>query len=207
MSRLGQPAADALNRRAARRAVLLLAVVLTWVTPIAGQERAPNGRIYNELLPFVGLTGVRVEVVGLGGAIFNAPGVVGDPETVVTGLSRASQQQLDADIRADISEAFRAASIPLLASSASGTDVTPRLAIHIAWARVKADVVTVQVRIELLEAARLVKDPSQIGWSATWVNTYNSVSSGPDLTSVIRSVTRGQVTSFVELYVRAHRAA
>jgi hypothetical protein len=197
----------AIGRLAAHHTVLLLAVVLTWVTPIAAQERAPNGRIYNELLPFVGLTGVRVEVAGLGGGIFHVPGVVGDPETVVTGLSRATQQQLDADIRADISEAFRAANIPLLASSASGTDVTPRLAIHIAWARVKADVVTVQVRMELLEAARLVKDQSRIVWSSTWVNTDNSVSSGTDLASVIRSVTRSQTGSFVELYVRAHRAA
>jgi hypothetical protein len=179
---------------------------LTWATPIGGQERAPNGRIDNELLPFVALTGVRVEVRGLSGAIFNVPGVVGDPETVVTGLSRASQQQLEGSIRADIAEAFRMGSIPLLASTASGSDVRPRLVIDIAWARVKPDVVTVQVRIELVEAARLVEDQSRIVWSPTWVDTYNSISAGPDLASVIRSVTGGQVTSFVELYVRAHRA-
>jgi hypothetical protein len=188
------------------RQVLFATVLLTSVTPAGGQERAPNGQIYGELLPFVGLDGVRVEVVGLGGVIFNVPGVVGDPETVVTGLSRAEQQQLDEIIRADIAEAFRIGSIPLLATDGSAGDVRPRLAIRIGWAKVKPDVTTVQCRIELLEAARLVRDQSRIVWSSMWGSTYNSISSGPDLPAVIRSVTRGQVTSFVELYVRAHRA-
>ena len=188
------------------RQVLIAAVLLTSVTPAGGQERAPNGQIYGELVPLVGLEGVRVEVSGLDGGIFNVPRVVGDPETAVTGMSRAEQQQLDKIIRADIAEAFRTGSIPLLASDGSAKDVRPRLAIRIGWARVKPDVITVHGSIELLEAARLVKDQSRIVWSSTWGSTYNSISSGPDLAAVIRSVTRGQVTSFVELYVRAHRA-
>jgi len=190
-----------------RQVLFATVLLLTWVTPTTGgQERAPNGGIYGELLPFVGLDGVRLEVSGLGGGIFNVPSVVGDPETVVTGLSRAEHQELDELIRADIAEAFRTGGIPLLASDRSASELRPLLAIRIGWARVKPDVITVQVRIELLEAARLVKDQSRIVWSSMWGSTYNSISSGPDLAAVIRSVTRGQVTSFVGLYVRAHRA-
>jgi len=187
--------------------VLFATVLLAWVAPLAGrQERAPNGEIYRELLPFVGLDGVRLEITGLGGGVFNVPGgVVGDPETAVTGLSRAEHQQLDQVIRADIAEAFRTGGIPLLPSDRSRTsEVRPLLAIHIGWARVKADTITVQVRIDLLEAARLLKDQSRIVWSSTWGSTYNSISTGPDLAAVVRSVTRGQVDSFVSLYVRAH---
>jgi hypothetical protein len=69
---------------------------------------------------------------------------------------------------------------------------------------VKPDTITVHVRIDLLEAARLVKDPSRIGWASSWGSTYYSVSSGPDLARLVRSITRGQVSSFVALYVRAH---
>jgi hypothetical protein len=181
-------------------------VLLAIRAPVAqGQERAPNGQIYGELLPFVGLEGVRLEVHGLGGAIFNTPGPVsGDPETTMTGLSRAEHEQLEQVIRADIEEAFRTDSIPLLSSGGSPNEIRSSLAIRIGWARVKPDVITVQVRIDLLEAARLLKDPSRIVWTSTWGSTYNSISSGPDLAAIVRSVTRGQVSSFVVLYVRAH---
>jgi hypothetical protein len=186
--------------------VLIAAVLLAFNSPAAGrQERAPNGAIYRELLPFVDLDGVRVQITGLGGAIFNVPGpIAGDPETTLTGLSRAEHEQLDRLIRADIDEAFRTSGIPLLSSDGSASEVRPLLAIHIGWARVKPETITVHVRIDLLEAARLLKDPSRIVWSSTWGSIYNSVSSGPDLAAVVRSVARNQVNSFVSLYVRAH---
>jgi hypothetical protein len=188
------------------RPVLFVIVLLAVAAPTAlGQERAPNGQIYRELLPFVGLEGVRLEIYGLGGGIFNIPGPVnGDPETVLTGLSRAEHQELERVLRADIDEAFRTGGIPILASGGSPDDVRPSLAIHIGWARVKPDTITVQVRIDLMEAARLVKDPSRVVRTSTWGTTYNSISSGPDLAAIVRSVTRGQVNSFVVLYVRAH---
>ena len=108
--------------------------------------------------------------------------MVGDPETAVTGFSRAEHQQLDQIIRADIAEAFRSGGdIPLLPSDRSrATEVRPLLAIHIGWARVVD-------RVEF-----------DMG------SSYNSVASAPDLAAVVRSVTRGQVDSFVSLYVRAH---
>ncbi|HEY2433532.1 MAG TPA: hypothetical protein VGI12_12725 [Vicinamibacterales bacterium] len=175
------------------------------VPAATGQERAPNGQIYRELLPFVGLDGVRVEIHGLGGGVFNIPGpITGDPETTLTGLSRAEHEQLERDIRSDIEEAFRNSRIPLLPSSGSADEVRPLLVIDIGWGRVKPDTITVHVRIDLLEAARLVKDPSRIGWASSWGSTYYSVSSGPDLAALVRSIARGQVSSFVALYVRAH---
>jgi hypothetical protein len=184
----------------------VVAGLLAIGAPIAtDQERAPNGQIYRELLPFVGLDGVRLQIRGLGGGIFNTPEpVTGDPETTLTGLSRAEHEQLERDIRTDIEETFRNNRIPLLATSGSADEVRPLLAIDIGWARVKQDTITVHVRIDLLEAARLVKDPSRIVWASSWGSTYNSVSSGPDLARVVRSVTRGQVSSFVALYLRAH---
>ena len=184
---------------------LFATALLTLWQPVAGrQERAPNGEIYRELLPFVGLAGVRLEVTGLGGALFNLPGVVSDPETAVTGLSRAEREQLNRTIRADITEDFRNGGIPLLPSNGSANEVTLLLAIHIGWVRVKPDAITVQVRIDLLEPARLLKDQSRIVWNSTWGNTYNGISSGPDLAAIVRSITRGQVNSFARLYVRAH---
>jgi hypothetical protein len=98
----------------------------------------------------------------------------------------------------------RTGGIPLLTSNGSANEVRPLLAIHIGWVRVKPDVITVQVRIDLLEPARLLKDQSRIVWNSTWGTTYNGISSGPDLAAVVRSITRGQVNSFARLYVRAH---
>jgi hypothetical protein len=186
--------------------ILCVILFLAVAPPAArGQERSPGGQIYRELLPFVGLEGVRLEIFGLGGGIFNTPGPVsGDPEKTLTGLSRAEHQELERTIRADIDEAFRAHAIPLLPGPRSSTEVRPSLTLHIGWSRVKPDTTTIQVRIDLLEAARLVKDPSRVVWASTWGSTYNSISSGPDLAAVVRSVTRGQVNSFVTLYARAH---
>ena len=186
------------------KSVLFVIVLLAIGAPAGeAQERAPGGQIYRELLPFVGLEGVRLEIVGLGGGVFNTPGPVsGDPETTLTGLSRAEHQQLERDIRADIDEAFRTNGIPLLSSSGSASPASLRL--HIGWNRIRPDIITVQVRIDLLESARLEKDPSRIVWASTWGSTYNSIASGPDLAAIVRSVTRGQVNSFAALYSRAN---
>jgi hypothetical protein len=79
------------------------------------------------------------------------------------------------------------------------------LVIDIHWARVKPDVITVQVKIDLMEAARLIKDPSQIVWTSTWRSAYTSMAPRlDDMPGVVRSVTRGEVESFARLYARAH---
>jgi hypothetical protein len=180
-------------------------ILLAGSGAIAGpQERGPNGEIYRELLPFVGLEGVRLRVTGLSGGVLNVPGAVGDPEKTVTGLSRAEHDQLDQAVRADIAQAFATSGIPILPANGSASEARPLLAMHITWARVRPDTITVQVRIDLMEAARLVKDQSRIVWTSTWGSTYNSIASGPDLPDVVRSVARGQIDSFVRLYVRAH---
>ena len=185
--------------------VLLATVFLTCTTLVAArQERGPTGEIYGELVPFVGLSGVRVEVNGLGVGKNTAPDWVADPAKAMTGLSHAEHEQLGQAIKTDIAETFRANAIPLLTSDGSATDTRPLLAIQIQWNQVRADTITVQVRMTLLEAARLLKDSSRIVWSATWGSTYHSLSSGPDLADVVRSVTRVQVRSFATLYARAH---
>jgi hypothetical protein len=186
--------------------VLRAIVVLVGVVSAAGygQERSSTGTIYNDLIPFVDLKGVRVEIKGLGGGIFNVPEVVGDPETAITGLSRTQHEQLERAIRADISEAFRVDGIPLLQSSGTASEIQPVLSIQINWYRVKPDAISVQVKANLMEPAHLLKDPKEIVWASTWGNAYNSVSSGSDLVDVVRSTTRNQVAQFIRLYARAH---
>lgn len=51
--------------------------------PAVGQERAPDGRSFGELLRFVGLEGVSVEVNGITGVMYNVPGQHEDPAKVL----------------------------------------------------------------------------------------------------------------------------
>jgi hypothetical protein len=182
-----------------------IALFIANIGPLYAQERATNGQIYNDLLPFVDLKGVRTEIRGLEGGIFNvAGGVTGDPETALTGLSRVQHEQLDQAIRTDIAEAFRSAGIPILISSGSANETQPVLSIHINLARMTTDTISIQVKLELKESARLVKDPTTIVWAPTWGTAYNLFSSSSDVAQVIRSTTSNQVAQFVRLYVRAH---
>ena len=189
-----------------RSCVLLGSFVLS-LQVTHGQQRAPNGEIYNELRPFVGVEGVRYQVTGLeGGTVFNVPGLenVADPEKAVTGLSRAEHEQLAHVVSTDVERILATSGVPN-PSVASSENQMALLAIDVRWMRVKPDIFTVQVRVDLMEAARLIKDPSRIVWSSSWRNIYTSVASGPnDLPSVVRSVTRSQVESFGRLYQRAH---
>ena len=189
-----------------RSCVLLGSIVLS-LQVTRGQERAPNGEIYNELRPFVGLEGVRYQVTGLeGGTVFNVPGLenVADPEKAVTGLSRAEREQLAHVVSTDVEQVLATSGVPSPSRAASENQIAV-LAIDVRWMRVKPDLFTVQVRVDLMEAARLIKDSSRIVWTSSWRNVYTSVASGPnELPSVVRSVTRSQVESFGRLYQRAH---
>ena len=189
-----------------RSCVLLGSIVLS-LQVTQGQERATNGEIYNELRPFVGVEGVRYHVTGLeGGTVFNVRGLenVADPERAVTGLSRAEREQLAHVVYTDVEQVLATSGVPNPSATASAEQIAV-LAIDVRWMRVKPDIFTVQVRVELMEAARLIKDPSRIVWTSSWRNVYTSVASAPnDLPSVVRSVTRSQVESFGRLYQRAH---
>ena len=189
-----------------RSCVLLGSLVLS-LQVTRGQERAPNGEIYNELRPFVGLESIRYQITGLeGGTVFNVPGLenVADPEKAVTGLSGAERGQLAHFVSTDVEQVLARSGVPNPHMGASESQ-SALLAIDIRWMRVKPAIFTVQVRVDLMEAARLIKDPSRIVWTSSWRNVYTSVASGPnDLPSVVRSVTRSQVESFGRLYKRAH---
>lgn len=126
---------------------------------------------------------------------------VGFAKARVTGLSRPELEQL-AHFRCRAGSREKRRSKPFGSASANQIAV---LAIDVRWMRVKPDIFTVQVRVDLMEAARLIKDPSQVVWTSSWRNVYTSVASSPnDLPSVVRSVTRGQVETFARLYQRAH---
>lgn len=189
-----------------RSCVLVGSIVLS-LQVTRGQERAPNGEIYNELRPFVGLEGIRYQITGLeGGTVFNVPGLenVADPEKAVTGLSRAEREQLAHFVYTDVEQVLARSGVPNPSGTASANQIAV-LAIDVRWMRAKPDLFTVQVRVDLMEAARLIKDPSRVVWTSSWRNVYTSIASTPnDLASVMRSVTRGQVESFARLYQRAH---
>jgi hypothetical protein len=110
---------------------LLLAPVLF------AQERAANGQIYGELKPFVGLQGVRFQVTGLGGGIWNVPTSKGetkttvDPETDATGLSHDENLKLAEEIRADAVETFKVNGIPLLTPQQEDMETRPVLVVSI----------------------------------------------------------------------------
>jgi hypothetical protein len=189
-----------------RSSVLVGSIVLS-LQVTRGQERAPNGEICNELRPFVGLEGIRYQITGLeGGTVFNVPGLenVADPEKALTGLSRAEREQLAHFVYTDVEQVLARSGVPNPSGTASANQIAV-LAIDVRWMRAKPDLFTVQVRVDLMEAARLIKDPSRVVWTSSWRNVYTSIASTPnDLPSVVRSVTRGQVESFARLYQRAH---
>jgi hypothetical protein len=137
--------------------------------PTCAQERAPNGQIYGELLPFVGLNGVRVQVLGtLLRAIYNLPVSSPDPAKDATGLGQTELEQLNRAITDDIADAFRRRGVPLLGRSEQYPDVTPRLEVEIQWSRVRADTVVINITTRLMEAGRLIKDASKIIWGKSW---------------------------------------
>jgi hypothetical protein len=61
------------------RALVVGGLALCAAALVNAQERAANGQIYGELLPFVGLGGVRIQVFGIGGAVYNVPVWVAKP--------------------------------------------------------------------------------------------------------------------------------
>lgn len=177
----------------------------------SAQERAPGGQIYGELLPMVGLQGVRLEVRGLEGGIWNVPGVVGhpesnaDPETDATGLSRAENEKLAEAIFTDATEALQTHGIPFLKGEESSTETRPVLVVRLERYRpTEKDGFATRVEVSLFEAARLVKDPNRIVWSSTWSVIGLGFASRPTLASVLRQSARGYVNEFIGLYLRAH---
>jgi hypothetical protein len=184
-----------------------------WVAgPIRAQQSAPGGQVYGELLPFAGLGGVRVQVFGVGGAVYNiagvndASGASADPAKEMTGLSRTEQQQLYLAIRNDIVDGFRRTAVPLLERGDQSPDVTPRLEIDVAWHKTIADRIDIDVITRLMEAARLIKDPSKIVWSQSWGTRLAADPTSPELLAKdVQHLALSGVSQFLELYVRAHK--
>lgn len=189
-----------LLREVFMKTVVLL--VLLGIPVIALQERAPTGQIYQELVPFVGLEGVRLEVHGLEGTIFD---VVPPIPKAVADRINAEHQQIDNAIRADTIDAFEHAGIPLLSPVTIGPEVRPALVINVSWQEIKPEVITTEVVGTLIEAAHPLKDPSRVVWSSSWGTTYRSVSSPQNLAADLRALSRSIVSQFVGLYVRAHK--
>jgi len=182
-------------------------VILFLPTYLCSQERAPNGQIYSEILPFVGLQGVRFAVHGLGGGIWNVPAANQgeDPETMTTGLSRSQNEKLAEAINSDTEETFRVHGIPLLKRDTQSPEIRPVLAIKIERYRPRKEgLFNIRLETQLLEAARLVKDPDAIVWSPTWDVIFSGTASQQDLASTLRKAAAGYVNEFVTLYLRAH---
>jgi hypothetical protein len=109
-------------------------------------------------------------------------------------------------VRNDILEAFRRTGVPLTERRDQPPDVTPRLEIDVSWHTVSADRFDIDVTTRLMEAARLIKDPSKIVWSPSWATRLIAYPTSPDLLAKnVRRVALGGVTEFLRLYVRAHK--
>jgi hypothetical protein len=173
---------------------------------LTAQERSASGRIYNDLLPFVGLEGVRIEIRGLGvGIIDNTIGAPGRrAELTLTGLSRAQESELDRTIRSDITLIFRDKNIPLLASGPTASETRPLLLFNLTVTGVKTNEVFIQVRTALNEAAKLVKDPSRTVWTQTWGTSHMGLFPTSNLQTTLRNFVQGHVSQFASLYARAH---
>jgi hypothetical protein len=170
---------------------------------IALQERASTGQIYQELIPFVGLDGVRFEVHGLEAMLFDVVPPI--PQTTANAINRERLQIAEA-ILADTRDAFGRAGIPLLGPfAASDKEVRPVLVIDINWHEVKPEVLSVEITGHLMEPAHPLKDSSRIVWWSSWSTTYGSTSSRQTLASDLKASSHGVVGQFIDLYVRAHR--
>jgi hypothetical protein len=194
-----------MNRPGVKRVILAFSVSLMNVAAAVPQERSPNGAIYRELLPFVGLKGVQLEIHGGGGFVWNLrPPAAGAPETDITGLSRTESKQLLDAIEADATESLRLAAIPLM-EARSTSERSPRLVLTVSTYRFRPDAINADVTIELMQAARLLSDPATVVWSSTWADkASNLVADSAALTTWLRGASRGQLKQFVQLYVRAH---
>src|SRR4030095_1858554 len=136
-----------------RRSIGALAVGILLVghSHLGGQERGPTGQVYKGLLPFVGLNGVRFHLTGLGH-------FVGDDDS---SFPKAAQEQLEQVVLSDVREVFRVAGIPMLVSQPEPPEVRPVLTVNVGWYQVGAGPFSVRSQINLMEAARLVRAPSQ----------------------------------------------
>jgi hypothetical protein len=180
---------------------------LMLLIPVAAfsQERAPNGEIYGELRPFVGLEGVTVQVLGLRGIMYNVPGASADPAKDATGLSSSELEQLDRAIRDDIAVAFREHGVPVLDGTRPPPDTAPRLDVEIHWMNVKPGVTVIDVTTRMREPARLIKDSSKIVWAETWGTGLGGYPTSPEsLVKDVRQLALVGVHEFLQLYVRAH---
>jgi hypothetical protein len=191
-----------------QRLIVAFVFSLLNVAAAVPQERAPNGAIYRELLPFVDLKGVRLEIHGGGGIVWNLrPRPTGDLDTQFTGLSRIERTQLVDAIQADATETLREAAIPLI-ETGSSNEKPPRLVLTVSTNRFRPDAISADVTIELMQAARLLSDPSTVVWSSTWAaKVSNLVTDSAALTTFLRGAARGHLRDFVRLYGRAHGKA
>ena len=171
---------------------------------LCGQERGPNGQMYGELVPLVGLVGVRLEIRGLGGGLWNGCCVAGDPETEITGLSRADHDRLAQSLGTDARETLRSHGVSLPEGDELSSEDWPVLVVEPSWYRGRdGDTLSVRVEVRLLEAARLVKDPRRIVRSSTWARIGVGFAKRQNLVGVLQASVHGYVNEFGELYARA----
>jgi hypothetical protein len=170
------------------------------------QETGPNGEIYRELLTFVGLKGVQLEIRGVGGVTYNLRGLEEnpDPEREFTGLSPTEREQLVATIKTETTEVLRLADIPLM-KAGDANERSPRLVFTITTHRFRPDAISADVTLELMQAVRL-RDLASVIWSSTWsAKQSNLLANSATLTSYLHRTSHDLLKEFVQLYVRAHR--
>jgi hypothetical protein len=98
--------------------------------------------------------------------------------------------------------------VPLFEPNDQGrlrTDAAPRLVARVWWGRVPdSTILSVRVDIQLLEQARLVKDPGEVVWVPTWGRTGAGYGSPQELPSKLVGFVANYLREFGQLYRRAH---
>ena len=184
----------------------VVAILYALPPSAVGQERPAGAGISPYLVPFIELSGVRFELTGLDHMIENGPPA--PPGGIPPIFPQAEQEALERRVLSDANDAFRRAGIPMLPLAGPRPDTRPRLVISVGWqGLVGTDQFSVRGAVQLLEAARLVRNQDQIVWSATWGEGDFTQSTGAELPTILRRTILGEVDRFIILYTRAHAEA
>jgi hypothetical protein len=174
------------------------------------QERSPEGQIFAELLPLVGLQEIQVEVDGfdLGNSAYNGYHETDDPTKELTGFSRAEHKTMYQNVLSRAKEVLRSFQIPVSESGVGRSlqpNASPILVVRVWWNRVPdSTVYSVRVDVQLLKQACLLKKPSEIVWAATWDYAVSGYCSKKELPSLLLRFVELCMRSFGEQSRRAY---
>jgi hypothetical protein len=168
----------------------------------AAGDATPRRGVTNELLPFVQLKGVHLEILGLVPVL----GSSDESELRDRGLSRRDEARLRAAIRADVAAQFRGRSPALLTGEPPRNShaAPPILEVRIDTWAARDGGYNFRCGLRLLERAVLARDSAEAAWAETWDTGLFATASGDELFDRLREGVGSLVRQFLQEYRRAH---